>query len=81
MAIHGGVHCRKCSRVHFLAALKRIAEAPTKGVYRITCPPPCLAVTCFRLDDIRAFSVSDRLYMRGYAEPGEYEAAPSRMAS
>jgi hypothetical protein len=25
---------------------------------------------------MRGFSVSDRLYTRGYAEPGEYEIAP-----
>jgi hypothetical protein len=65
----------------FLAALKRIAETPTKGVYQITCPLPRLAVTWFKLDDMKAFSVSDHLYMRGYAEPGEYRAAPRRMAS
>jgi hypothetical protein len=75
MSTHAGVHCAKCSRVHFLATLKRIPEARTKGVFQITCPPPCGAVTYFRLEDMRAFSVLDSVYERGYAEPGQYEAA------
>ena len=58
--------------------MKRIAETTTKGVYQITCYPPCAAVTYFRLDEMRAFTVADRVYQRGYAEPGEYEAAPRR---
>jgi hypothetical protein len=35
-------------------------------------------VTYFRLDEMRAFTVADGIYERGYAEPGEYEAAPTR---
>ena len=58
--------------------MKRIAETTTKGVYQITCRPPCGGVTYFRLDEMRAFTVADRVYERGYAEPGEYEAAPRR---
>jgi hypothetical protein len=76
MGIHAGIHCCKCSRVHFLAALKRIPETQTKGLYQITCPPSCGATTLFRLEDMRGFSVADRLYTRGYAEPGEYEIVP-----
>jgi hypothetical protein len=64
--------------VHFLAALKRIGETSTKGVYQTTCYPRCGAVTYFRLDELRAFSISDRIYERGYAEPGEYELAPAK---
>jgi hypothetical protein len=71
MSIHAGVQCAKCSRVHFPAALKRIPEA-TIAVYQITCPPPCGAVTYFRLEDMRTFSVPDRVYERGYAEPDQY---------
>jgi len=71
MLIHSGVHCAKCSRVHFTAALKRIPEV-TKGVYQITCPPPCGAVTYFRIEDMKTFFVPDRVYERGYADPGEY---------
>ena len=78
MATHAGIHCSQCSRVHFVAALKRIAETTTKGVYQITCVPPCAAVTFFRLDEMRAFTVADRVFERGYADPGEYEAAPRR---
>jgi hypothetical protein len=78
MSTHAGVHCAKCSRVHFLATLKRIPEATTKGLFQITCPPPCGAVTYFRLEDMRAFSVLDSVYERGYAEPGQYEAAVPR---
>jgi hypothetical protein len=81
MSTHAGVHCAKCSRVHFLATLKRIPEATTKGLFQITCPPPCGAVTYFRLEDMRAFSVLDSVYERGYAEPGQYEAALSRKVS
>jgi hypothetical protein len=71
MSIHSGVHCAKCSRVHFPATLKRIPEA-TKGLYQITCPPPCGAVTYFRLEDMKTFSVLDRVYERGYADPDQY---------
>jgi hypothetical protein len=71
MSIHTGVLCAKCSRVHFFATLKRIPEA-TIAVYQITCPPPCRAVTYFRLEDMRTFSVPDRVYERGYAEPDQY---------
>ena len=71
MSIHSGVHCAKCSRVHFTATLQRIPEV-TKGVYQITCPPPCGAVTYLRLEDMKTFSASDRVYERGYADPGEY---------
>jgi hypothetical protein len=71
MSIHAGVQCAKCSRVHFPATLKRIPEA-TIAVYQITCPPPCGAVTYFRLEDMRTFSVPDRVYERGYAEPDQY---------
>ena len=81
MPTHAGVHCAKCSRVHFLATLKRIPEATTKGLFQITCPPPCGAVTYFRLEDMRAFSVLDSVYERGYAEPGQYEAAVPRKVS
>jgi len=49
----------------------RIPEA-TIAVYQITCPPPCGAVTYFRLEDMRTFSVPDRVYERGYAEPDQY---------
>jgi hypothetical protein len=51
--------------------LKRIPEA-TIAVYQITCPPPCGAVTYFGLEDMRTFSVPDRVYERGYAEPDQY---------
>jgi hypothetical protein len=71
MSIHSGVHCAKCSRVHFLATLKRIPEA-TKGLYQITCPSPCRAVTYFRPEDMRTFFVPDRVYELGYAEAGQY---------
>jgi hypothetical protein len=71
MSIHAGVQCAKCSRVHFPTTLKRIPEA-TIAVYQITCPPPCGAVTYFRLEDMRTFSVPDRVYERGYAEPDQY---------
>jgi hypothetical protein len=46
---------------------------PTQGIYQIACQSPCGAVTYFRLEDMKAFEVSDRVYVRGYAEPGEYE--------
>jgi hypothetical protein len=62
MSIHAGAHCAKCSRVHFPATLKRIPEATKAAVYQITCPPPCGAVTYFRLEDMRIFSVPDRVY-------------------
>jgi hypothetical protein len=70
MSIHAGVHCAKCSRVHFPATLKGIAE--TTKVYQITCPPPCRAVTYFRVENMRTFSVPDTVYELGYAESGQY---------
>jgi hypothetical protein len=70
MSIHAGIHCAKCSRVHFLATLKGIAE-PTK-IYQITCPRPCRAVTYFRVEDMRTFSVPDSVYELGYAESSQY---------
>ena len=70
MSIHAGVHCAKCSRVLFTATLKRIPEV-TKRVYQITCPPQRGAVTYFRIEETKTFSVRDRVYERGYAEPGQ----------
>jgi hypothetical protein len=71
MSIHAGVSCAKCSRVLFTATLKRVPEV-TKGVYQITCPPPCGTVSYFRIEEMKTFSVPDRVYERGYAEPGQY---------
>ena len=71
MSIHAGVSCAKCSRVLFTATLKRIPEV-TKPVYQITCPPPCSTVTYFRIEEMKTFSVPDRVYERGYADPGQY---------
>jgi len=78
MAVHIGIRCSECGRIHFLSALKGITLTPRKGVYQITCSMPCGATTYFRIEDTRAFAVSDDLYRRGYAEPGEYEE--SRLA-
>jgi hypothetical protein len=78
MAIHVGIRCSECGRVHFLLALKRLTKTSTLGVYQITCISPCGAITFFRIGDTRAFAVPDHLYRRGYAEPGEYE--PSQIA-
>jgi hypothetical protein len=78
MAIHVGIRCSECGRVHFLLALKRLTQTSTAAVYQITCISLCGAITYFRIEDTRAFAVPDDLYRRGYAEPGEYE--PSQIA-
>jgi hypothetical protein len=75
MGIHVGIRCSRCARIHFLSALKRIGMSDSKGVYQIACSSPCGATTYFRIEDTRAFAVSDEIYRRGYAEPGEYEAS------
>jgi hypothetical protein len=73
MAIHVGIRCSECGRVHFLSALKRITHTTAKGVYQIVCGSPCGAVNYFRIEQTRAFEVPDNVYRRGHAEPGEYE--------
>jgi RNase P subunit RPR2 len=73
MAIHIRIRCSECGRVLFLSAQKRIAQSSSKGVYQITCVPPCGATSFFRIEDTRAFAVRDDVYRRGHAEPGEYE--------
>ena len=78
MAIHVGIRCLECGRVHFLLALKRLTKTSTEGVYQITCISPCGAITYFRIEDTRAFAVPDHLCRRGHAELGEYE--PSEAA-
>ena len=55
MAIHVGIRCSECGRVHFLSALKRLTQTSTKGVYQITCISPCGAITYFRIERHASF--------------------------
>lgn len=74
MAIHMGIKCNACGTVHFIATSPGVAlSLEIDGTYRLTCKPTCSEMRFFRKGDMRPYRVTDELFNRGFAEPGEYE--------
>jgi hypothetical protein len=61
--------------------LKRIPEATTKGLFRSLALLLAAQSLISGSRIMRAFSVVDSVYERGYAERGKYEAALPRKVS
>jgi len=74
MAIHVGIMCRMCRRVHFIATSHGIKPSKSvAGMYRLICNPPCLSSGEFRKESMRPYRVSVDVFKRGYATESEYE--------
>ena len=74
MAIHMGIMCETCGKVHFIGTSPGIElSRKGKGMYQFTCKRPCPAVREFRKDEMRPYRASDYVFKRGYADVGEYE--------
>jgi hypothetical protein len=74
MPIHMGIMCDACRTVHFIATSPGVRLSPTtKGMYLLSCRPPCPETREFRMDTMRPYRVSENAFGRGYAREGEYE--------
>ena len=74
MAVHTGIMCEACRKVHLIATSPVIEfSRTTDGTYQLACNPPCSVTKPFKKDEMRAYRVSDEVFKRGYAETGEYE--------
>ena len=74
MAIHMGIMCEVCRKVHFIATSPGIRPSPViPAMYLLTCRFPCPEKREFRKETMRPYRVSEDVFSRGYAEEGEYE--------
>ena len=74
MAVHTGIMCKACRKVHLIATSPGIGfSRTTDGMYQLACKAPCSVTTPFRKDEMRPYRVSEDVFKRGYAETGEYE--------
>jgi hypothetical protein len=79
MAVPMGILCEACGKVHFIATSSGVELSRSgAGMYRLTCKPPCTAITEFRKNGMRPYRVSDDVFSRGYAEVSEYELVGGR---
>ncbi len=78
MPIHMGIMCDACRMVYLVATWRGITPSErARGIFAVTCKPPCPEVKEFRTDAMRPFRVSDDAFGRGYACEGEYEQIPT----
>lgn len=74
MAIHMGIMCERCRKVHFVATSHGIRMKETKErMYLLRCEPPCTEVKEFRREGMRPYRVSEEIFKSGYAQEGKYE--------
>jgi hypothetical protein len=80
MPIHMGIMCDACRKVHFIVTSPGVRLSPTtKGMYLLSCRPPCPETREFRMGTMRPYCVSETVFKTGYAEEGEYELIPAGM--
>jgi hypothetical protein len=77
MPICIGIACDRCGRVYFVAhpdqaGRIRFDRHTLAAPYKLTCAA-CRGIRYFEKREVKAYSVSQRAFGRGYAERSEYQ--------
>ena len=76
MPVVMGILCEHCRTVYFISSASKpthICYDRRRGEFRLSCVPPCKAVTYFHRNMPKAYSVPSQALDRGYADVRECE--------
>ena len=71
MSVVMGILCERCRTVYFIPCSSKprhICYDRKRGEFRLSCGPPCKAVTYFHRSMPKAYSVPTEALDRGYAD-------------
>ena len=74
MPVSMGILCERCRTVYFISRLRKSARIHydhARGDFKLTCAPPCKAVSYFHRTLLKPYSASAEAIERGYADIAE----------
>ena len=74
MPVSMGILYERCRTVYFISRLRKSAHIHydrARGDFKLTCAPPCNAVSYFHKTMLRPYSASPEAIERGYADVAE----------
>jgi hypothetical protein len=81
MPISMGILCERCRTVYFISRSGKSANIHydrIRGEFRLSCIPPCPAVSYFHRTMLRPYSVAAEGLLRGHADVAECHMSRSR---